>query len=62
MFEYGIITFDKEGNLIINPNLKENQIDFIKYITNVLKINDIHLTDNLIKYLMIHNNRVNLGN
>lgn len=61
MFEYGIITFDHSGNLVINPLMKENQIDFIKYITVVFKIKDVHLTKKLLNYLLLHNKRVNLG-
>lgn len=61
MFENGIITFNKNGELVINPTLKANQIEFIKYITQVLKIQDVHLTNEFVKYLMIHNKRVNLG-
>lgn len=61
LFEYGIITFDQDGNLVINNKLKENQIDYIKHITNVLRISDNHLTEDLINYLLIHNKRVNLG-
>ena len=61
MFECGIITFNSNGELVINPTLKEDQINFIKYITPVLKIQDIHLTTEFLQYLMIHNNRVKLG-
>lgn len=61
MFEYGIITFDKNGSLVINPSMKENQINFINHITDVMKIKNEHLTKKLLSYLMIHNKRVNLG-
>lgn len=61
MFEYGIITFNKNGELVINPTLKTTQIEFIKYITQVLKIEDVHLTKEFLNYLMIHNKRVKLG-
>ncbi len=61
MFEHGIITFDKNGYLVINSKLKDYQIAYINYITNVLKIADNHLTTELISYLLIHNKRVNLG-
>ena len=61
MFENGIITFDKNGNLILNSKLKENQIAYINYITNVLKIEESHLTEKLISYLLLHNKRVNMG-
>ena len=61
LFEYGIITFDVKGCLVVNPNLTEKQINYINYITNVIKINDKHLTNKLKNYLMIHNKRVNLG-
>lgn len=61
MFEYGIITFNTKGELIINPSLKTNQIEYIKYITQVLKIQDIHLTNEFLQYLTIHNKRVKLG-
>ena len=61
MFEHGIITFDRDGNLIINDKLKDYQVSYINYITNVLKIADNHLTKELIKYLLIHNQRVKLG-
>ena len=61
MFEYGIITFDYNGNLVISPTMKENQINFINNITDVMKIKDEHFTKKLLDYLMIHNKRVNLG-
>lgn len=61
MFEYGVITFNINGELVINSTLKENQVEFIKYITQVLKIQDIHLTNEFLQYLMIHNKRVKLG-
>ena len=61
MFEEGIITFDKTGNLIINPQLKESQIAFIKSITKVNRIQDNHITEDMINYLLKHNIRVNLG-
>lgn len=61
MFEHGVITFNTDGELVINSTLKENQIEFIKYITQVFKIQDIHLTNELLQYLMIHNKRVKLG-
>lgn len=61
MFEYGIITFDKNGSLVINSSMKENQINFINHITDVMKIKNEHLTKKLLSYLMIHNKRVNLG-
>lgn len=61
MFEYGIITFNKNGDLKISPTLKENQKKYIKYITQVFKIQDNHLTCEFLHYLMIHNNRVHLG-
>ncbi len=61
MFENGIITFNKNGELVINPTLKANQVAFIKYITQILKIQDIHLTSEFLQYLMIHNKRVKLG-
>ena len=61
MFEYGVITFNINGELVINSTLKENQVEFIKYITQVLKIQDIHLNNEFLQYLMIHNKRVKLG-
>lgn len=61
MFENGILTFDKNGNLILNPYLKDNQKDFIDYITNVAKVKDGDMTEEFLKYLDFHNNRVNLG-
>jgi len=60
MFENGIITFNKNGELVINPTLKANQVEFIQYITQILKIQDIHLTKEFLQYLMIHNKRVKL--
>lgn len=61
MFEYGVITFDQRGNLIINPSMKENQINFVSHITDVMKIKDEHITKKMLNYLMIHNKRVNFG-
>ena len=61
MFENGIITFNQNGNLVINPLMKKNQINFIYHITDIIKINEEHLTKNLLNYLLLHNKRVNLG-
>lgn len=61
MFEYGIITFNQNGKLVISPALTPKQIKFIKYITQVIKIKDIHLTEKFLYYLKLHNNRVKLG-
>ena len=61
MFENGIITFNQNGNLVINPLMKENQINFIYHITDIIKIKEEHLTKNLLNYLLLHNKRVNLG-
>lgn len=61
MFEYGIITFNKNGNLIINDKLKDYQVLYIKNITNNFKIADNHLTQELINYLQMHNKRLKLG-
>ncbi len=60
MFEYGVISFDKNGNLIINSTLEQHQIDFINYITTITKIKDAYITPNLLVFLEIHNKRVNL--
>ena len=61
MFENGILTFNQKGELILNPILKQHQVEFINYITNNFKIHDSHLTETLIKYLLIHNKRVKLA-
>lgn len=61
MFEHGIITFDRNGNLIINNKLKDYQISYINNVTNVFRIADNHLTQGLINYLLKHNKRVKLG-
>ena len=61
MFENGILTFDKNGCLILNKTLRINQIKYIEYITKVLKISNDHLTQELIAYLLLHNKRVKLG-
>lgn len=61
MFEYGVITFDTKGNLVISDKLTENQKRFVKSITDRVKIEDVYLTPTLIEYLTIHNERVRLG-
>ena len=58
---YVYVTFDQRGNLIINPSMKENQINFVSHITDVMKIKDEHITKKMLNYLMIHNKRVNFG-
>lgn len=61
MFENGVLTFDANGLLLINPTLKSNQKSFIKHITDVYKIKDEDFNNNLLKYLRKHNDRVKLG-
>ena len=41
--------------------MKENQINFVSHITDVMKIKDEHITKKMLNYLMIHNKRVNFG-
>ena len=61
LFENGIITFNRNGELIISPLLNHNQIEYIEYITQILKIQDIHINKSFLHYLQVHNKRVNLG-
>ncbi len=61
LFEFGLITFNVKGDLVINPFINKDQIDFIKYITNETKLKDVYINSDLLDYLMIHNKRVNLG-
>lgn len=60
LFEFGVITFNKSGQLVISSNLKTNQIVFVKNITDSFKVEEKHLTQALIGYLAIHNKRVGL--
>ncbi len=61
LFEFGNVTYDMCGDLVINPSLKSNQTDFVKYITEKYGIEKAHFTAGLKVYLKIHNNRVHLG-
>lgn len=62
MFEHGVLTFNLQGELVFNNNLRDNQVSFIEQITDVYQISKEHLTKGLISYLKIHNNRVKIGN
>ena len=62
LFEYGHITFNTNGELVINPALSAERRAYIESITNVYNVSDEHLTEGLIEYLKIHNARVGIGN
>lgn len=61
LFEYGIVTFDVDGDLLVTEDISKTQADYIKKITTTTKIQPCHLNPELAGYLTLHNRRVGLG-
>lgn len=59
-FEFGLITFDNSGNLIINEKLEKEEKYFIEHITITKKIDDKFITPEFLYYLNKHRERVEI--
>lgn len=61
LFEYGQISFDDDGALVVSPELTEAQREFVEGITPVRAIAAEHLTPGMRGYLRLHRARIGGG-